>query len=145
MVMDGLIKKSILGKKRTVKNFLSNSNSFECFWNRFCYDLMFFVLSFSRYGFVLRIVLLLVLAWMTLLLVNSALIVAPISLGRALFNSIPRLPITHGIKCNGNMIDLNWLSVVLSFPFTMRTLAICCYFLQICMPLSLEATSFGLL
>ncbi|PSS02698.1 E3 ubiquitin ligase [Actinidia chinensis var. chinensis] len=54
----------------------------------------------DRYGFVLRIVLLLVLAWMTLLLVNSALIVAPISLGRALFNSIPRLPITHGIKCN---------------------------------------------
>ncbi|XP_057466327.1 probable E3 ubiquitin ligase SUD1 isoform X3 [Actinidia eriantha] len=54
----------------------------------------------DRYGFVLRIVLLLVLAWMTLLLVNSALIVVPISLGRALFNSIPRLPITHGIKCN---------------------------------------------
>ncbi|XP_057466326.1 probable E3 ubiquitin ligase SUD1 isoform X2 [Actinidia eriantha] len=56
--------------------------------------------SDSEYGFVLRIVLLLVLAWMTLLLVNSALIVVPISLGRALFNSIPRLPITHGIKCN---------------------------------------------
>ncbi|KAI3997852.1 hypothetical protein MKX01_036322 [Papaver californicum] len=52
------------------------------------------------YGFVLRIVLLLVLAWMTLLLFNSALIVVPISLGRTLFNSIPRLPITHGIKCN---------------------------------------------
>ncbi|KAI3991135.1 hypothetical protein MKX01_022356 [Papaver californicum] len=52
------------------------------------------------YGFVLRIVLLLVLAWMTLLLFNSALIIVPISLGRTLFNSIPRLPITHGVKCN---------------------------------------------
>ncbi|KAI3916003.1 hypothetical protein MKW98_004444 [Papaver atlanticum] len=52
------------------------------------------------YGFVLRIVLLLVLAWMSLLLFNSALIVVPISLGRTLFNAIPRLPITHGIKCN---------------------------------------------
>ncbi|XP_057494631.1 probable E3 ubiquitin ligase SUD1 isoform X2 [Actinidia eriantha] len=56
--------------------------------------------SDSEYGFVLRIVLLLVVAWMTLLLVNSALVVVPIALGRALFNSIPRLPITHGIKCN---------------------------------------------
>ncbi|KAL6964026.1 putative E3 ubiquitin ligase sud1 [Sarracenia purpurea var. burkii] len=56
--------------------------------------------SDSEYGFVLRIVLLLVVAWMTLLLVNSVLIVVPISLGRALFNAIPLLPITHGIKCN---------------------------------------------
>ncbi|XXG63804.1 hypothetical protein AAC387_Pa05g1907 [Persea americana] len=54
----------------------------------------------AEYGFVFRIVLLLVLAWMTLLIFNSALIVVPISLGRAMFNSIPRLPITHGIKCN---------------------------------------------
>ncbi|XP_077253068.1 RING/U-box superfamily protein [Tasmannia lanceolata] len=54
----------------------------------------------AEYGFVLRIVLLLVLAWMTLLLFNSSLIVVPISLGRALFNAIPRLPITHGVKCN---------------------------------------------
>ncbi|XP_022745937.1 probable E3 ubiquitin ligase SUD1 isoform X2 [Durio zibethinus] len=54
----------------------------------------------SEYGFVLRIVLLLVVAWMTLLIFNSALIVVPISLGRALFNAIPLLPITHGIKCN---------------------------------------------
>ncbi|KAJ6803999.1 putative E3 ubiquitin ligase SUD1 [Iris pallida] len=54
----------------------------------------------SEYGFVLRIVLLLVLAWMTLLLFNAAIIVVPVSLGRALFNAIPRLPITHGIKCN---------------------------------------------
>ncbi|KAF1875002.1 hypothetical protein Lal_00007618 [Lupinus albus] len=56
--------------------------------------------SDSDYAFVLRIVLLLVIAWMTLLVFNSSLIVVPISLGRALFNSIPRLPITHGIKCN---------------------------------------------
>lgn len=54
----------------------------------------------SEYGFVLRIVLLLVLAWMTLLLFNATVIVVPISLGRAIFNAIPRLPFTHGIKCN---------------------------------------------
>jgi E3 ubiquitin-protein ligase MARCH6 len=54
----------------------------------------------DRQGFVLRIVLLLVVAWMTLLVFNSALIVVPISLGRALFNAVPLLPITHGIKCN---------------------------------------------
>ncbi|KAE9613615.1 hypothetical protein Lal_00016144 [Lupinus albus] len=56
--------------------------------------------SDTDYAFVLRIVLLLVLAWMTLLVFNSSLIVVPILLGRTLFNSIPRLPITHGIKCN---------------------------------------------
>ncbi|KAL2939365.1 putative E3 ubiquitin ligase SUD1 [Bienertia sinuspersici] len=54
----------------------------------------------ERYSFVFRIVLLLVVAWMTLLVFNSALIVIPVSLGRAIFNSIPMLPITHGIKCN---------------------------------------------
>nr|GMC94567.1 probable E3 ubiquitin ligase SUD1 isoform X1 [Ipomoea batatas] len=52
------------------------------------------------YGFVLRIVLLLVVAWMTLLIFNYAMIIVPISLGRPLFNSLPLLPITHGIKCN---------------------------------------------
>ncbi|GAB4852921.1 Probable E3 ubiquitin ligase sud1 [Ancistrocladus abbreviatus] len=54
----------------------------------------------ERYSFVLRIVLLLVVAWMTLLVSNSALIVVPVALGRAIFNSIPLLPITHGIKCS---------------------------------------------
>ncbi|XP_062025183.1 probable E3 ubiquitin ligase SUD1 isoform X2 [Rosa rugosa] len=56
--------------------------------------------SDSEYSFVLRIVLLLVVAWMTLLVFNSALIVVPTSLGRTIFNVIPFLPITHGIKCN---------------------------------------------
>ncbi|KAH6825984.1 RING/U-box superfamily protein [Perilla frutescens var. hirtella] len=54
----------------------------------------------DRYAFVLRIVLLLVVAWMTLLVFNSALIIVPISLGRALFNALPLLPVTHGIRCN---------------------------------------------
>jgi E3 ubiquitin-protein ligase MARCH6 len=54
----------------------------------------------DRYSFVLRIVLLLLAAWMTLLAFNSTLIIVPISLGRAIFNVIPLLPITHGIKCN---------------------------------------------
>ena len=51
----------------------------------------------------LRIVLLLVLAWMTLLIFNAGMIVIPISLGRLVFEAVPRLPITHGIKCNGNL------------------------------------------
>ncbi|XP_024979580.1 probable E3 ubiquitin ligase SUD1 [Cynara cardunculus var. scolymus] len=54
----------------------------------------------ERYGFVLSIVLLLLVAWMTLLIFNSMIIVVPISLGRALFNAVPFLPITHGVKCN---------------------------------------------
>ncbi|KAL3515296.1 hypothetical protein ACH5RR_022198 [Cinchona calisaya] len=54
----------------------------------------------DRCSFVLRIVLLLVVAWMTLLILNSSLIVVPVSLGRALFNALPLIPITHGIKCN---------------------------------------------
>ncbi|KAL2457767.1 putative E3 ubiquitin ligase SUD1 [Forsythia ovata] len=54
----------------------------------------------DRWRFVLRIVLLLLVAWMTLLVFNSALIVVPISLGRTLFNALPLLPVTHGIKCN---------------------------------------------
>ena len=52
----------------------------------------------------IRIILLLLYAWVTLLLFNSALIVVPVSLGRALFSAIPVLPITHGIKCNGKFV-----------------------------------------
>ncbi|KAL6494705.1 putative E3 ubiquitin ligase sud1 [Orobanche gracilis] len=54
----------------------------------------------DRLIFLLRIVLLLVVAWMTLLLFNSGFIIVPVSLGRALFKALPLLPITHGIKCN---------------------------------------------
>ncbi|KAF8110374.1 hypothetical protein N665_0085s0099 [Sinapis alba] len=54
----------------------------------------------DRYNFVLRVVLLLLAAWVTLLLFNTTMIVVPVSLGRALFSVIPTLPITHGIKCN---------------------------------------------
>ncbi|KAK4437902.1 putative E3 ubiquitin ligase SUD1 [Sesamum alatum] len=71
---------------------VANANSAEEFDNDEPAD--------PEWAFVLRIVLLLVVAWMTLLVFNSALIVVPISLGRALFNALPLLPITHGIKCN---------------------------------------------
>ncbi|XP_010531564.1 PREDICTED: probable E3 ubiquitin ligase SUD1 [Tarenaya hassleriana] len=54
----------------------------------------------DKYSFVLRIIVLLLVAWMTLLVFNSALVVVPVSLGRALFNTIPLLPVTHGIKFN---------------------------------------------
>ncbi|XP_022868498.1 probable E3 ubiquitin ligase SUD1 isoform X2 [Olea europaea var. sylvestris] len=53
-----------------------------------------------EWSFGLRIVVLLLVAWMTLLVFNSALIVVPISLGRTLFNAFPLLPVTHGIKFN---------------------------------------------
>ncbi|TXG54259.1 hypothetical protein EZV62_019515 [Acer yangbiense] len=53
--------------------------------------------SGSEYGIVLRIVLLPVITWIILFVINSAMIVVPISFGRAL---VPLLPITHGIKCN---------------------------------------------
>ncbi|KAG7540451.1 Zinc finger RING-CH-type [Arabidopsis thaliana x Arabidopsis arenosa] len=56
--------------------------------------------SDSEYNFVVRIILLLLVAWVTLLIFSSALIVVPVSLGRALFSAIPLLPTTHGIKCN---------------------------------------------
>lgn len=77
----------------------------------FCYPLLFYKylmfsgsIFFSRWGFVLRIVMLLLVAWMTLLIFNSLLIVVPVTLGRALFNALPLLPTTHGIKCNGKVI-----------------------------------------
>ncbi|KAL1564483.1 putative E3 ubiquitin ligase sud1, variant 2 [Salvia divinorum] len=57
-------------------------------------------LTDMEWAFVLRIVLLLVVAWMTLLIFNSTLIIVPISLGRTLFNALPLLPLTHGIRCN---------------------------------------------
>lgn len=85
--------------------FLSNFPDFLSF---FMTSILIFSLLYKfyrRYSFVLRIVLLLVVAWMTLLVFNSALIVIPVSLGRAIFNSIPLLPITHGIKCNGMAVD----------------------------------------
>jgi E3 ubiquitin-protein ligase MARCH6 len=44
------------------------------------------------------------MAWMTLLIFNAGIIVIPISLGRLVFEAVPRLPITHGIKFNGNLL-----------------------------------------
>ncbi|MCL7026635.1 hypothetical protein MKW94_009637 [Papaver nudicaule] len=52
------------------------------------------------YTFVLRVVLLVVLAWITFLLFSSSLIIVSIPLGRVLCSSISNLPILHGIKCN---------------------------------------------
>nr|XP_043624810.1 probable E3 ubiquitin ligase SUD1 [Erigeron canadensis] len=54
----------------------------------------------ERCRFVLRIVLLLLAAWMTLLIFNSMLLVVPVMIGRALFSAASLLPITHGMKCN---------------------------------------------
>ena len=58
-------------------------------------------LVYSRYRS-LRILLLLVLAWVTLLLSNLVLIAVPISLGRALFKAIALFSPTR-IKLNGKI------------------------------------------
>ncbi|MCL7029758.1 hypothetical protein MKW94_005025 [Papaver nudicaule] len=54
----------------------------------------------NGYTFVLRVVLLVVLAWITLFLLYSSLIIVSLPLGRVLFSSIFNLLIAHGIKCN---------------------------------------------
>eukprot|EP00249_Psilotum_nudum_P023520 c28905_g1_i2 orf=77-3538(+) len=54
----------------------------------------------DEYEFVVRIVLLLFGAWVTLLSFNSAMILLPVSLGRAMFSSLSHLPITYSVKCN---------------------------------------------
>lgn len=47
-----------------------------------------------------RILLLLVGAWVTLLVINSTMMLLPVSLGRLFFYTISRLPIAYAIKCN---------------------------------------------
>jgi E3 ubiquitin-protein ligase MARCH6 len=55
----------------------------------------------EEYQFASRIVLLLLGAWLTLLAFNSTMVLLPISIGRVIFTSFSRLPITRGAKCNG--------------------------------------------
>jgi hypothetical protein len=55
----------------------------------------------SRYQFVMQILLLLFGAWITLLAFNSTMVLLPVSLGRAIFASLSKLPYTRGAKCNG--------------------------------------------
>ncbi|WVZ95612.1 hypothetical protein U9M48_041349 [Paspalum notatum var. saurae] len=47
-----------------------------------------------------RVMLLMVLAWLTVVIFNAALLVAPISVGRALLFAIPQLPVTGTLKSN---------------------------------------------
>uniref|UniRef100_A0A7I4FVD2 RING-type E3 ubiquitin transferase n=1 Tax=Physcomitrium patens TaxID=3218 RepID=A0A7I4FVD2_PHYPA len=54
----------------------------------------------NEYQFASRIVLLLLGAWVTLLAFNSTMVLLPISIGRVIFTSFSRLPITRGAKCN---------------------------------------------
>ncbi|BBN02416.1 E3 ubiquitin-protein ligase MARCH6 [Marchantia polymorpha subsp. ruderalis] len=56
--------------------------------------------SADEYKFVLRIVLLLFSAWITLLAFNSAMVLLPVSLGRGIFSLFSQLPIARGAKCN---------------------------------------------
>ncbi|XP_026390614.1 probable E3 ubiquitin ligase SUD1 [Papaver somniferum] len=52
------------------------------------------------HAFEFRVVVLVVLAWITLLLLSTSLIIVCLPLGRVLFSSISNLPITHGVKRN---------------------------------------------
>ncbi|KAJ1266740.1 hypothetical protein BS78_07G001100 [Paspalum vaginatum] len=47
-----------------------------------------------------HVMLLMVLAWLTVVIFNAALLVAPISVGRALLFAIPQLPVTGTLKSN---------------------------------------------
>lgn len=86
-------------------NFLYQRWSTDLNISDFRNIILYIILIYRRYSFVLRIVLLLLAAWMTLLVFNSASVVLPISLGRVLFNAVPVTPFTHGIKCNGERKD----------------------------------------
>lgn len=46
--------------------------------------------------------LLVLLAWLTVVMFNSAVLTVPISVGRALLFAIPQLPVAGGLKSNGN-------------------------------------------
>uniref|UniRef100_A0A0D9X3C4 RING-CH-type domain-containing protein n=1 Tax=Leersia perrieri TaxID=77586 RepID=A0A0D9X3C4_9ORYZ len=48
----------------------------------------------------IRMILLVVLAWSTLAIFNSAVLIVPVSVGRALLFAIPKLPVAGGLKYN---------------------------------------------
>jgi hypothetical protein len=50
----------------------------------------------------IRIALLVVLAWLTAVIFNSTVLVAPVLVGRALLFSIPHLPVAGALRSNGN-------------------------------------------
>jgi hypothetical protein len=59
-------------------------------------------LSAGRRSAAVRMVLLVVLAWLTSLIFNAALLVVPVLVGRALLFAIPQLPVAGALKSNGN-------------------------------------------
>ncbi|CAO2210473.1 unnamed protein product [Urochloa humidicola] len=54
----------------------------------------------KRRSAAVRIVLLVVLAWLTVVIFNAALLVAPVSVGRAMLFAIPQLPVAGALKSN---------------------------------------------
>ncbi|TVU43862.1 hypothetical protein EJB05_10362 [Eragrostis curvula] len=54
----------------------------------------------KRNNVAVRMVLLVVLAWLTAVIFNSAILVAPVSVGRALLIVIPQLPVAGALKSN---------------------------------------------
>jgi len=56
----------------------------------------------GRRSAAVSMVLLVVLAWLTLLIFNATLLVVPVSVGRSLLFAIPQLPVAGALKSNGN-------------------------------------------
>jgi len=54
----------------------------------------------GRRSAAVRMVLLVVLAWLTLLIFNATLLVVPVSVGRSLLFTIPQLPVAGALKSN---------------------------------------------
>ncbi|CAI9769956.1 unnamed protein product [Fraxinus pennsylvanica] len=75
-----------------------------------------------EWNFELRIVLLLLVAWMILHVFNSMLIVRPVTTGQAVFYS---LPTTHSIKCNGDEV-LEFCLVRFGNGMALLSRVLCC-------------------
>ena len=56
----------------------------------------------TRRSLAVRLALLMVPAWLTVVMFIAALLVAPVSAGRALLFAIPQLPVAGALKSNGN-------------------------------------------
>lgn len=69
----------------------------------------------GRRSAAVSMVLLVVLAWLTLLIFNATLLVVPVSVGRSLLFTIPQLPVAGALKSNGNDCTPQFTRIVFYF------------------------------
>lgn len=69
--------------------------------------------SFCSYRFALRILILLVVGWMTALIFNSLMMAVPLLLGRTLLQAVSDHLASHGIKHDGNIVMLLYPSCMM--------------------------------